>query len=85
MQNEIKSKVVAATKHLSEKECQPHAEIGLQVTGCEYIPAFIDGEWSVMVSRIFVDKNGKRIFVMGGDTAYQFTKNGKFIKTIGGM
>ncbi|MGH9692822.1 MAG: hypothetical protein ACRD5Z_01680 [Bryobacteraceae bacterium] len=82
------SKLLAATKQLSAKDCHPHAYFStdLYVSRCVYSPAaFIDGKWSVMVHFVVVDKSGKYVGAMGTDAVYVFNKVGKFVKIIPGM
>lgn len=79
------SEIAAATRQRAGNACQPHKMGDLHIAGCEILPAFIDGEWSVRVEYIVVDDTGKRIGVMGVHTLYLFDKSGKFIKSIPGM
>ncbi|MGN6729689.1 MAG: hypothetical protein ACTHJG_07645 [Rhodanobacteraceae bacterium] len=77
---------MAATKQAATKDCSPHdLGGGERISGCEYSPAFIDGQWSVIVRYIMVGKDGKRENVMGAFSLYIFSKDGKFIKIIPGM
>jgi hypothetical protein len=82
------SDLLAATKQRAAKDCRPHAYFGagLYVSRCVYSPAaFIDGEWSVMVHFVLVDKSDKYIGAMGTDAVYVFDRAGKFVKIIPGM
>jgi len=82
------SKLLAITKQLSAKDCRPHTQFStdLYVSRCVYSPpAFIDGEWSVMVHFVLVDKSGNYVGAMGTDAVYVFDKAGKFVKIIPGM
>jgi hypothetical protein len=80
--------LLAATRKRTAKDCRPHAYFGadLYVSRCVYSPpAFIDGEWNVMVHFVLVDKSGKYVGAMGTDAVYVFNKAGKFVKVIPGM
>jgi hypothetical protein len=81
-------KLLAATKKLAAKDCRPRNSFGtgMYVSHCVYSPpAFIDGEWNVMVHFVLVDKNGKHIGAMGTDAVYLFNRAGKFISVLPGM
>ena len=82
------SQILATTKQLTAKDCGSHSEFGhgLWVSRCSYAPpAFIDGEWGVIVRYILVDEKGNHVGVMGADSIYLFDKTGKFIKILPGM
>ena len=83
--NTSKREVLAATKQLSASDCRPHGTNEVRITSCEYSATFANGQWSVDVLYIEVDKNGERIFPFGTSATYVFDSSGKFIKIIPGQ
>lgn len=78
--------IIAATKQLAAADCTPQKDpFGLPIAGCKYSAAFIDGEWSVLVSTMYLSQSGKVGYSPGGDFLYLFKADGTFLKKIRGM
>lgn len=75
--------ILAAVKRLSTNDCAPHNVGSLHIVGCDYAPAFIHGEWQVLVIYV-LDEGGKRTHPSGGNL-YIFNAAGDFIKIVRGM
>lgn len=75
--------ILATTKRMSAKDCQPRNAGGLHIVGCDYSAAFIAGKWQVLV--IYAQElDGKRVHPSGG-MLYIFDASGKFVEIVPGM
>jgi hypothetical protein len=75
--------ILATVKRLSAKDCEPRSAGSLQIVGCDYAPAFIGGEWQVLVIYA-LNEGGKRTHPSGGNL-YILNAAGDFIKIVRGM
>lgn len=84
--NASEQEILTAAKQRAASDCTPPKDqYGLSIAGCEYNAAFIDGEWSVLVSTMYLSQDGKVGYMPGGDSLYIFTADGTFLERIRGM
>ena len=78
--------ILATAKQLSSKDCTPPRDSsGLPIAGCRYSATFARGQWSVLVSTLYVGQDGTAGFTPGGDFLYLFQADGKFLERSRGM
>jgi hypothetical protein len=79
------AEILKLAEAVSYEDCHTGSSHGYKVVGCDLDALFMDGNWSVIATKIFKNEKGERLGVMGAGSAYVFSPDGKYLSHIPGM